>query len=417
MVEVVVIGAGPYGLSVAAHLRHARVPFRVFGKPMGMWTDHMPKGLTLKSDAFASNIAAPGTGFSMERFYRESGRTDYSPIGLRVRGDVVAEYGQEFQRRYVGEVDEARILDIAKLRRGFRLTLDSGEQVLARKVVVATGLLSLRHVPETLAGLAPGMVSHSSAHNDLSKFSGRRVTVIGAGQSACELAALLNEQGAEVTMLTRRPLKWYEPKNEDDPNVRRTAWQRARRPNFGLGPGWRTWFWSEMPYQFSYLPQNTRYAKAYGLFAPAGSGWIKHRVDGVIPIHTGVLRTVQMRGEQAHLSVDTAEGPVELSADHVIAATGYRPEISRLPFLEQIAGDIRTIKGAPSLDRSLESSVPGLHFAGFLGAATFGPSMRFIYGARFAAQRLSQHLSHLGDGRRRTAYAAAQPSEQARVTV
>jgi hypothetical protein len=117
------------------------------------------------------------------------------------------------------------------------------------------------------------------------------------------------------------------------------------------------------------------------------------------------------------LSVETAGGTVELSTDHVIAATGYRPEVSRLPFLEQVSGDIQTIKGAPLLDRSFESSVPGLHFAGFLSGATFGPSMRFIYGARFAAQRLSQHLSHLGDGRRRTARAAVQSSEQAGATV
>lgn len=417
MVEVVVIGAGPYGLSVAAHLRHARVPFRVFGKPMGMWTDHMPKGLTLKSDAFASNIAAPSNGFSMERFYRESGRTDYSPIGLRVPGTTVAEYGREFQRRHVGEVDEARVMSVAKLPRGFRLTLDSGEEVHARKIVVATGLLSLRHLPDILAPLAPEVVSHSSAHSDLSGFRGRRVTVIGAGQSACELAALLNEQGAQVTMLTRRPLKWYEPKNEDKPGVRRTALQRVRRPNFGLGPGWRTWFWSEMPYQFSYLPRGTRYAKAYGLFAPAGSGWIKHRVDGVIPIHTGALRNVRMIGDEARLHVETAGGPVELAADHVIAATGYRPEISRVPFLEPIAGDIRTVNGAPLLDRSFEASVPGLHFAGFLSAATFGPSMRFIYGARFAAQQLSQRLAHLGDGQRRASRVVVQPSEQAGAAV
>ena len=139
-------------------------------------------------------------------------------------------------------------------------------------------------------------------------------------------------------------------------------------------------------------------------------------MDGVIPIYTGALRNVRMHGDEARFSVETAGGTVELSADHVIAATGYRPEVSRLPFLDQIAGDIGTIKGAPLLDRSLESSVPGLHFAGFLGAATFGPSMRFIYGARCAAQRLSQHLSHLGDGRRRTTR-ALQPSEQVGATV
>lgn len=417
MVEVVVIGAGPYGLSVAAHLRHLCIPYRVFGKPMGMWRDHMPKGLTLKSDAFASNIAAPNNEFPLERFYKESGRTDYSPIGLRVRGDVVAEYGQEFQRRYVGEVDEARVMEVTRFGGGFRLALDTGETVSARKIVVATGLLSLRHLPESLASLPSGMVSHSSGHNDLAKFRGRKVTVIGAGQSACELSALLNEQGAEVTMLTRRPLKWYEPKNEDQPNVRRSAWQQLRRPNFGLGPGWRTWFWSERPYEFSFLPKTTRYSKAYGLFAPAGSGWIKHRVDGVIPIHTGALRGVEMRGDAAHLAVDTSEGSVEIAADHIVAATGYRPEISRLPFLGQLRGDIQTINGAPLLNRSFESSVPGLHFAGFMGAATFGPSMRFIYGARFAAERVSRHLSHLGEGKSRAGRVAAHQPEQAGAAV
>ncbi len=401
MADVVVIGAGPYGLSVAAQLRHQRIPYRVFGKPMSMWTDHVPKGLTLKSDAFASNLASPDDEFPLKRFYQESGRTDYSPIGLRVGADTLAEYGQEFQRRYVGKVDETRVAKVTRAGDGFRVALENGEQVSARKVVVATGLVSLRHVPDSLAVLPPEMLSHSSGHNDLSKFRGRRVVVVGAGQSACEMSALLNEAGAEVTMLTRRPLKWYEPKNEDKPNVRRSVYQRVRRPNFGLGPGWRTWFWSEMPYAFSFLPQDMRHAKGYGLFAPAGSGWIKHRVDGVIPIHTGSLRSVDVRGSEAHLSVDTTEGSVNLTADHVVAATGYRAEVSRLPFLERMQGDIQTTKGAPVLNRSFESSVPGLHFAGFMGGATFGPSMRFIYGTRFAARQISQSLSYLSECRQR----------------
>ncbi len=401
MADVVVIGAGPYGLSVTAQLRHQRIQCRVFGKPMSMWTDHVPEGLTLKSDAFASNFASPDDEFPLERFYKDSGRTNYSPIGLRVGADTLAEYGQEFQRRYVGKVDEARVSDVTRVGDGFRLSLDTGEQVSARKIVVATGLVSLRYIPDSLAALPPELLSHSSGHNDLSKFHGRRVVVVGAGQSACEMSALLNEAGAQVTMVTRRPLKWYEPKNEDKPNVRRNVLQRVRRPNFGLGPGWRTWFWSEMPYAFSFLPRDTRYAKAYGLFAPAGSGWIKHRVDGVIPIHTGSLRGVDVRGSEVQLAIDTAEGPVDLTADHVVAATGYRAEVSRLPFLGQVQGDIQTINGAPLLNRSFESSLPGLHFVGFMAGATFGPSMRFIYGTRFAARRVAQSLSHLSETQQR----------------
>jgi len=416
LAEIVVIGAGPYGLSIWAHLRHERIPFRIFGKPLSTWTDHVPKSLTLKSDAFASNLASPDDEFPLRQFYRESGRTGYSSLGLRVGANTLAEYGQEFQRRYVGEVEEAQVLEVASTGDGFRLLLDTGDQVTARKIIVAVGLLSLRHVPDSLASLPPELLSHSSGHHDLAKFRGRRVVVIGAGQSACEMSALLNEAGAEVTMPTRRPLEWYAPRREDKPNVRRSVHQRIRRPNFGLGPGWRTWFWSETPYAFSVLPAETRHAKAYKTFGPAGSGWIKHRVDGVIPIYTGSLRSVNARGGEVHLSISTAERSVELTADHVIAATGYRPEVRRLPFLVQLQDETPTIHGAPLLNRSFKSSVPGLHFAGFLAAATFGPSMRFIYGTRFAAPRIARGLSYLGEATPRVGRITIQQPSRAGVS-
>ena len=160
-----------------------------------------------------------------------------------------------------------------------------------------------------------------------------------------------------------------------------------------------------------------RHTKAYGLFAPAGSGWIKHRVDGVIPIHTGSLRSADARGSEVHLSVDTPTGPVDLIADHVVAATGYRAEVSRLPFLNRVLGDIKTIKGAPLLNRNFEASLPGLHFVGFMGGATFGPSMRFIYGTRFAARRVAQSLSHLGEAKQSGARLSIQQPSSAGAAV
>lgn len=399
MTEVVVIGAGPYGLSVAAHLRHFRIPCRVFGRPMSMWQEHAPKGMTLKSDAFASSFASPGDGYPLQQFYRDTGRNDYSHIGHRVPAQTLVEYGHEFQRRQVGEVEEAEILEVARQGDGFDVKLDTGESVAARKVVVAVGLLALRHIPDILAGLPASLLSHSSAHHDLAKFQGRRVVVVGGGQSACELAALLNEAGARVTLLARRPIHWYDPDNEDQPNVRRSTWQRIRRPNFGLGPGWRTWFWSEMPYGFSYLSQAVRHDKAYSAFGPAGSGWTKNRVEGVVPILTGRLCQVQDDGAEARLSVASDAGDIELVADHVIAATGYRSDTRLLSFLDPLQHGLRSIDGTPVLNRSFEASVRGLYFAGYLSAATFGPSMRFIYGAGFAARRISGHLSHLRDSR------------------
>lgn len=401
MLEVAVIGAGPYGLSVAAHLRGLRVPVRVFGKPMSFWQDHTPKGLTLKSDAFASNLSAPGDEFPLARFYRETGRSaDYAPLGLRVPAEVLTAYGQEFQRRYVADVEETQVVRLAKSGKGFNLLLETGEQLSAQKVIVAAGLLALSYIPDALSSLPAALLSHSSAHHDLSKFSGRRVIVVGGGQSACETAALLNEQGANVTLLTRRPLFWFDPANEDELNAQRSLWRRARRPNFGLGPGWRTWFWSEMPHLFAYLPQGVRHRKGYTLFGPAGSGWIRHRVDGVVPIYTGALRDVAVRAEEARLSIETAEKTVTLAADHVIAATGYQADIRRFSFIDIKQDEILSVGGIPVLNHAFESSLPGLHFVGYTGAATFGPSMRFLYGTRFAAHRVSRHLSYLGEGRK-----------------
>jgi cation diffusion facilitator CzcD-associated flavoprotein CzcO len=57
MIETAIIGAGPYGLSIAAHFRSRGISFRVFGRPMDSWLRHMPKGMHLKSDGFASNLS------------------------------------------------------------------------------------------------------------------------------------------------------------------------------------------------------------------------------------------------------------------------------------------------------------------------------------------------------------------------
>jgi len=399
LVDVVVIGAGPYGLSIAAHLRQTPLSFRVFGKPMTLWRDQMPEGTLLNSDGFATNLVAPGQGFQLEHFYRETGRTDYSHIGLRIPVETLIEYGLEFQRRYVGGVDEARVIGVRREASGFDIVLDTGEQLFARKVVVAVGPLAFKTVPQALETLSGAMVSHSSDLHDLTRFCGRRVVVVGGGQSALESAALLREQGADVTILARRPIVWFDPANEDAPHHNRSALQRMRRPNFGLGPGWRTWFWSEAPYAFRYLPAQLRSARAYSTFGPAGSGWLKPRVDGVIPVAYGQVMAAGERGREAILNVQGPDGDIILTADHVVAATGYKTDIRRLAFLRGLFGEIRTIGGAPALDQQFESSVAGLLFAGYASAASFGPSMRFIYGARFAAAEIARSLSHLVDSR------------------
>ena len=70
-VEVAIVGAGPYGLSLAAHLDAAGIQTRVFGRPMDSWRSHMPEGMLLKSDPFASNLSDPQDFYTLARFSEE----------------------------------------------------------------------------------------------------------------------------------------------------------------------------------------------------------------------------------------------------------------------------------------------------------------------------------------------------------
>ena len=210
----VVIGAGPYGLAVAAHLRASGVPVRVFGEVMTTWRDHMPAGMFLKSAPFASSISAPVPGFTLAAFCARSGlpalgEDEPVPIDLFIR------YGQWFAEQLVPGIEPRQVRRLERGPRGFELTLDDGEELATDTVVMANGVIDFAYVPGELAdGMPKGpanAVSHSSQHHDLSKFAGQDVAVIGAGQSALESAALLHEAGARVQVLTRGQARFGSP--------------------------------------------------------------------------------------------------------------------------------------------------------------------------------------------------------------
>ena len=215
----VVIGAGPYGLSVAAHLRAKGIRVRVFGEVMSSWRHQMPTGMCLKSTPDASSLAAPAPGFTLADFCAAHGvpqlrENQVVPIELFVR------YGQWFQEQLVPDVDQRRVCQVDRKDDRFRLRLSSGDELEAKVLVIASGLTSFSYIPPELAAVTPegpspaGPVSHSSQHKDLSGFAGRTVAVVGAGQSALEGAALLHEAGAQVTVLVRGTARFGHPPKE-----------------------------------------------------------------------------------------------------------------------------------------------------------------------------------------------------------
>lgn len=387
--EVAIIGAGPYGLSIGAHLNHRKVDCRVFGEPMITWRTQMPENMLLKSDGFASNLSEPTKEFTLQSYCHQKG-IPYHDLEIPVPLQTFIDYASGFQRSLVTNIDNRSVRRLTGADDGFTLRLCDDQMIQARRVVVAAGIGQFAHVPNRLSKLPLALVSHSSAHRNVQQFADKAVAVIGAGSSAAELAALLHENGAKVQMVVRKTrMKFGSPPGAS----RWKRLQQIRHPQSGLGPGIRSKLACEFPDLFRVLPPMARLGIVRQHLGPASAWHLKSRVVGHFPILLGHdIADVGTVGDRIRLSLITVDGHnVTTDADHVIAATGYRADISRLQFIDEgLRSRLRTVGMMPRLSHHFESSVNGLFFAGNISGATFGPLMRFVYGCEFAAERISR---------------------------
>ena len=392
MIEIAIVGAGPYGLSIAAHLRRRGIPFRVFGKTMDSWSSHMPNGSCLKSDGFASNIYDPGNEFTLRRFCAEQG-IEYADTGIPVRLETFAAYGMAFKNRMVPDLDERMIENIDGSPEGFVLRLEGGETVEARRVILAVGISHFEYVPENLAHLPSEFLTHSYQHKNLEQFRGRSVVVVGAGASAIDLAGLLRDAGADVQLAARpNELRFHTAPKDQKP---RTWWDDIRHPSSGLGPGVRSRFFSDAPNVFYYLPESLRLKIVRTTLGPSAGWFARDKVMGRVPLVLGFApEGAEVRGGKVHLRLCGNDGSRrEIVADHIVAATGYKVTVDRLKFLAPgVRSKIKTVSDTPVLKSNFESSVRGLYFVGLAAANSFGPVMRFAFGAGFAAETLTETM-------------------------
>src|SRR6185437_1905043 len=315
----------------------------------------------------------------------------YADVGLPVRLELFIAYAREFQERYVPGLEWQDITALSREGDGFRLTIGAGESLGAREVVVATGIRDYAYLPPELAGGADGAVTHSCEHSDLAGFRDRRVIVVGAGASAFDLADLLMRAGAKVEIVARRQRIDY----NDRPVEHRSLLARLKAPRSGLGTGWRSRMCSDMPLVFHVMPQRLRLRAVRHHLGPAPCWFVKESIAGRVPVHVGSRITGARRQQQGvQLTLRQGSGSEEsLEADHIVAATGYRVSLSRLKFIEPATqAAIRKVDDTPVLDRHFQTSVPGLYFVGAAAANSFGPLLRFAFGARFAAERVAARL-------------------------
>jgi hypothetical protein len=356
-------------------------------------------------------MAAPQPGWDVRAYCQQHG-LDYEhrlgPLSI----ERFLDYADWYTRELVPDVSDLTVTGITPAGGGFRVTFADADPVTARQVVVATGVLPYAVLPPELDGLPSELVSHTGDHHLLSAFAGRRVAVVGGGQSALETAALLHEAGAEVQVVMRRAApNWLAPNPE---HIRGLGY--VKRPCNKLCEGWHCVFWNS-PFLFRRLPQEMRIDKARTVLGPAGAWWLKPRVDGVIGVLAGHhLKHAERTAQGVTLYLDGPERS-SVEADHVIAGTGFRIDLARLSFLgEDLLAAITTLNKYPVVSRDGQSSVPGLYFAGAPTAVSLGPSVRFIAGTHNVARQMTRSLARTARAAKPAASSPAevrQPADQA----
>jgi thioredoxin reductase len=389
-VDVAVIGAGPYGLSTASHLLARGLDVRVFGLPMQTWRESMPTGMKLKSEGFASSLSDPGNELTLGKYCQMNG-IPYAHTGLPIKVELFADYGNAFQKQFIPHLERKLVASVEANPNGFDLRLDDGETLTARRVVVASGIRAFDYLPPELRDLPSELVTHSACYGDAAQLAGRDVVVVGAGSSAADIAALLRTSGAKPTILTRRTtVRFQTPLGE------RSLYEAIKAPMTGLGPGWKSVLCVKGPLLFHAMPEAFRVNVVQRYLGPAPAWFVREQVEGHVPYITQSSITKAVATDQGvRLSVRHADSSTkDVIADHVIAATGYRVDVDRLTFLGNgIRSGLRRADSAPALSRDFESSIPNLYFVGTASANSFGPMMRFAYGADYTARRLSRHLA------------------------
>lgn len=383
--NVAVVGCGPYGLSAGAHLsRIPNVHVRVFGEPMSFWKDNMPEGMLLRSSWEASHIADPREALTLDAFCADSKTPRQLPVPL----STFIEYGAWYQRRAVPEVDRRIVRRVDRVADGFQLSFDEGSPVKADRVVLATGIAAFAYRPLQFRALSTEVAPHASKFKRPSAYAGKRVAVIGCGQSALECAALLQESGARVEIIMRRPhvhwLGWKEKLQ------RLGAFSRVLFSPADVGPAGVSRLVAA-PEWFTRLPRRMQDRLRKTCLRPAGASWLVERLRAVpITARRSVLYAVP-RAHSIRLTLDDYSTRI---VDFVLLGTGYQMDVQQLSCLASaITARLQTVQGFPVLNRHFESSVPGLHFIGAPAAWSFGPLLHFVSGTRFCAATLADFIA------------------------
>jgi FAD-dependent urate hydroxylase len=373
VVALLVVGAGPYGVAVAAQAIERGVETVVVGRPMSFWTDHMPEGMFLRS-GIDWHLDASGVD-TFEAFIEDSGLSSaqIDPVPI----DLFRQYAAWFQSQKHLSVRDRHVSRLDRNEDAFVASLDDGTQIAADVVVVAPGAAYFRQFPEWASVLPEGIGTHTCDLVRFQELSGARVLVIGGRQSAYEWAALLGENGAERVDVVHR---------HDLPRFERVSWKFVD-PYIDATLSRRGWWRS-----LSDTEQGEIAQKFWQVGRLSLEWWLTPRlVDKRIRSWPGthVVETAVGDGDTVAVALSSGE---RLTFDRLVFATGYKVDLPRVPYLNGLAGGIEMVDGFPVLDEAFQSSMSGLYITGLASTRDFGPFFGFTKGCPTAATLIVDDL-------------------------
>lgn len=374
--ELLIVGAGPYGLATAALAQKEGLSWKMIGEPMGFWKQHMPKGMILRSPI--EWHLDPVGGYSLKDYMHSQGLQESSVKSISL--EMFLNYAAWFQEQLGLTIDEGRVQALNVRDGAIEALLENGEQVNAQHVVIAPGVRFFPNVPQEIVRNLPATrYSHTCDCVNFAAFTKKKCVLVGGRQSAFEWAALLRQQvDAEIDLVYRHETPdfvesdWSWVPQYVDATIEDPGWYRRQTEEERASMQQR--FWAEgrkklEPWLAPVLQDSDVHC------------WPSSRI----------VECVVGKNDQIELALE--DGTL-LHADHLILATGYHVDVSRVPYLAagNVMKDMHVVDGFPALDESFQSSMPHVYCAGVLATRDFGPFFGFVVGCRPAARIIIDHI-------------------------